>query len=112
MLRTRHSVLNFDPGKQDISFMLREAERDMWGFMRGEMRRSYKEILETLLKHEQEEYPRVIPNERSRYRKGFRAGYSSVTIKTSLGTIEIQRPRLRKQRYQSAILPRYTTVRL
>ncbi len=108
MLRTRHSVLNFDPGKQDISFMLREAERDMWGFMRGEMRRSYKEILEALLKHEQEEYLRVLPNERSRYRKGFRAGYSSLTIKTSLGTIELQRPRLRKQRYQSAILPKYT----
>ena len=46
MLRTRHSILEFYPERQDITFMLKEAERDLWGFMREEMRRGFKYLLE------------------------------------------------------------------
>ena len=88
--------------------MLKEAERDLWGFMREEMRNGYKELLENLLKHEQRDYLELEENQRSRERKGYRAGYSSITIKTSLGTIKIKKPRLRKQAYESNILPKYT----
>ena len=108
MLRTRHSILEFYPERQDITFMLKEAERDLWGFMREEMRRGFKYLLEGLLRYEQEEYLELERHERSRKRKGYRAGYSSITIKTSLGSIGIRRPRLRKQGYRSSVLPNYT----
>jgi len=108
MLRTRHSILEFYPERQDITFMLKEAERDLWGFMREEMRRGFKHLLEGLLRHEQEEYLELELHERSRKRKGYRAGYSSITIKTSLGSIRIRRPRLRSQGYRSSVLPNYT----
>lgn len=108
MLRTRHSILEFYPERQDITFMLKEAEKDLWGFMREEMRRGFKHMLEGLLRHEQEEYLELERHERSRKRKGYRAGYSSITLTTSLGSIRIRRPRLRKQRYRSSVLPNYT----
>jgi len=107
MLRTRHSVLDFAPERQDIDFMLREAEKDLWGYLRDEMKTQCKRIVEYLLQEEQREHLGLRRSERSAERDGYRAGYSRITIKTSLGTIEIKRPRLRVQTYLSKILPLY-----
>jgi len=76
--------------------------------MREEMRRGFKHLLEGLLRYEQEEYLELERHERSRKRKGYRAGYSNITIKTSLGSIRVRRPRLRRQGYRSNVLPNYT----
>lgn len=109
MLRTRHSVLDFDPDAQDLAFMLREAEQDLWGFLREEQRAHGKMILEYLLQDEQKEHLGLKRHERDNDgRDGYRAGYSRIRIKTSLGEMEIRRPRLRIQTYVSRILPLYT----
>lgn len=108
MLRTRHSVLDFDPDAQDLDFMLREAERDLWGFLRKDQRAHGKMIVEYLLQEEQKEHLGLKRHERDKDgRDGYRAGFSRITIKTSLGEIEIRRPRLRIQTYVSRILPLY-----
>jgi putative transposase len=108
MLRTRHSVLDFDPGKQDLGFMLHEAARDLWGFVREDQKAHGKMIVEYLLQEEQKEYLRLQRYERSgSERKGYRAGFSKIRVKTSLGEVEIRRPRLRVQEYVSKILPLY-----
>ena len=104
----RYDTLNFDAGKQNLTYMLKEAERDLWGFMREQSRINYKRLLEELLRFEQEEYLELESYERNPDRKGFRSGSTSITIKTSLGEIEIKRPRLRKQNYESKVLPKYT----
>lgn len=107
MLHTRHTVLNFDAGRQDIGYVLREAEKDLWGYLRDELKGHCKRIVEYLLQEEQREHLGLRKNERSPERDGYRAGYSRITIKTSLGAIEIKRPRLRAQTYLSKILPLY-----
>lgn len=102
----RYDKLNFEESKQNFSFMLKEAEQDLWGFMRENQRMSFKKTLELLLMHEQKEQLELIePNEDEDISK---AGFSDITLKTTLGHIVIERPRLRKQVYESVILPKYT----
>lgn len=109
VLRTRHSVLDFDRDKQDLAFMLHEAARDLWGFYRDGLKAHGKMIIEYLLQEEQREHLALKRYERGgSERKGYRAGYSRIRIKTTLGEIEIRRPRLRVQEYVSRILPLYT----
>ncbi len=109
MLRTRHSILDFDPGKQDLGFMLREASRDLWGFVREEQREHAKMILEELLREEQREHLGLRRYERGGgLRRGYRAGYSRLRIRTTVGEIEVRRPRLRRQSYESRLVPLYT----
>ena len=109
MLRTRHSVLDFAPDAQDLAFMLHEAARDLWGFLREDQIAHCKMILECLLQEEQKEHLGLKRHERDQDgRDGYRAGYSRIRIKTSLGEMEIRRPRLRIQTYVSRILPLYT----
>lgn len=108
MLHTRYSVLKFEPDAQNLAFMLKEAEKDLWGFLRGDGRDHSKEVIEMLLRYEQQEHLELKRYERSGTRKGSRGGYSSITLKTSSGIITIERPRLRKQTYKSKVLPLYT----
>jgi len=108
MLNTRYSVLKFEPDAQDLAFMLKEAEKDLWGFLRGDGRDHIKEVIEMLLRYEQQEHLELKRYERSGTRKGSRGGYSSITLKTSIGMITIERPRLREQTYKSKVLPLYT----
>jgi putative transposase len=100
----RYDKLNFEESKQDFAFMLKEAERDLWGFMRDNQRQSYKKTLELLLMHEQKEQMELAGADEDISR----AGFSPITLKTTLGEIAIERPRLRKQIYESMILPNYT----
>lgn len=100
----RYDSLNFEESKQNFAYMLKEAGNDLWGFMRENQRMSFKKTLELLLMCEQKERLELIePDE-----KISRAGFSPITIKTTLGHIVIERPRLRKQCYESTILPNYT----
>jgi putative transposase len=108
VLRTRHSVLDFDPDKQDLAFMLNEAARDLWGFVREEQKAYGKMIVEHLLQEEQKEHLGLKRYERGGGgRTGYRSGYSRIRIKTPLGELEVKRPRLREQSYESRILPLY-----
>lgn len=108
MLRTRHSVLDFDTDKQDLAFMLHEAARDLWGFVREEQKAYGKMVVEHLLQEEQKEHLGLKRYERGgEERAGYRSGYSRIRIKTPLGEIEVKRPRLREQSYVSRILPLY-----
>jgi putative transposase len=100
----RYDKLNFEESKQDFTYMLKEAERDLWGFMKDHQRKSYKKTLELLLMHEQKEQLDLIDTDEDISR----AGFSPITLKTTLGSITIDRPRLRKQAYDSMILPKYT----
>jgi transposase-like protein len=106
MRRGRYDSLEFDVGKQDLLFMLREAEQDVWSVLRGHQRNSFKKMLELLLNAEQEEQLELIniPREDPIHRSGFKP----ITINTHTGRITISRPRLRKQLYESKILPKYT----
>ena len=109
MPRTRHSVLDFDPEKQDLGFMLREAAQDLWGFIREEQRTHAKLIIEELLQEEQREHLGLRKYERGAgLRRGYRAGYSRLRIRTTVGELEVRRPRLRMQSYESRLVPRYT----
>lgn len=100
----RYDSLNFEESKQNFAYMLKEAENDLWEFMRENQRMSFKKTLELLLMCEQKEQLELIePDE-----KVYRAGFSSITVKTTLGHIVIERPRLREQVYESTILPNYT----
>ena len=38
----RYDSLDFEKSKQNLSFMLREAESDFWGFMRENQRKGFK----------------------------------------------------------------------
>lgn len=100
----RYDKLNFEESKQDFAFMLKEAENDLWGFMRENQKMSFKKTLELLLMYEQKEQLDLVEPEE----KIYRAGFSPITINTTLGQIIIERPRLRDQFYESAILPNYT----
>jgi len=100
----RYDRLNFEECKQNFTFMLREAECDLWGFMRENQKMTFKKTLELLLMHEQKEQLDLITPEEKLYR----AGFSPITINTTLGRIVIERPRLREQIYESTILPKYT----
>jgi transposase-like protein len=100
----RYDKLNFEESKQDFAFMLKEAERDLWSFMKDSQRKSYKKTLELLLMHEQKEQLDLIDTDKNISR----ADFSPITLKTTLGEIVIERPRLRKQIYESMILPKYT----
>ncbi|MBI5748903.1 MAG: IS256 family transposase [Nitrospinae bacterium] len=106
MRRGRYDSLEFDIGKQDLLFMLRQAEEDVWSVLRGHQRNSFKKMLELLLNAEQEEQLELIniPREDPVHRSGFKP----ITINTHSGKITISRPRLRKQLYESKILPKYT----
>lgn len=106
MRRGRYDSLEFDAGKQDLLFMLRQAEQDVWSVLRGHQRDSFKKMLELLLNAEQEEQLELInmPRENPIHRSGFKP----ITINTHTGRITISRPRLRKQLYESKILPKYT----
>ena len=106
MRRGRYDSLEFDAGKQDLLFMLRQAEQDVWSVLRGHQRDSFKKMLELLLNAEQEEQLELIniPREEPIHRSGFKP----ITINTHTGRITISRPRLRKQLYESKILPKYT----
>jgi len=89
--------------------MLREAARDLWGYLREEQRVHARMILEELLQEEQREHLGLRRYERGGAgRRGYRAGYSMMWLKTTLGEVGVRRPRLRKQSYESRILPRYT----
>lgn len=102
----RYDSLEFEESKQDLFFMLREAERDVWGVMRDYQRGSYKRMLELLLKAEQEEELELVNIVRDD--KLHKAGFSPITINTRVGKITISRPRLREQIYESEVLPKYT----
>lgn len=102
----RYDTLEFDVGKQDLCFMLKEAEQDVWGVLRGHQRESFKKMLELLLNAEQDQELELIniPRDNPIYR----SGYKPITINTTIGRVTISRPRLRKQLYESKILPKYT----
>lgn len=102
----RYDSLEFEGSKQNLSFMLREAEKDLWGLMRDYQRDNYRKMLGLLLGAEQKEKLELI-NAVSET-KVHRAGFKPITINTSLGKITVSRPRLRKQLYESKILPKYT----
>lgn len=101
----RYDKLNFEESKQNFAFMLKEAGHNLWGFMRENQKMTFKKTLELLLMHEQKEQLDLIINTEE---KPYRAGFKPITIKTTLGSIVIERPRLRKQAYESNILPNYT----
>lgn len=101
----RYDSLNFEIGKQDLSFMLREAEKDVWSMMRESSQNMYKKLLELLLIGEQKEQLELINREIEQ--KIYKSGFSPITINTSIGKITISRPRLRDQLYESKILPKY-----
>lgn len=102
----RYDNLEFEIGKQDLCFMLKEAEQDVWGVLRGHQRDSFKKMLELLLNAEQDQELELIniPRDNPIYRSGFKP----ITINTTIGRVTISRPRLRKQLYESKILPKYT----
>ncbi|MFH1753152.1 MAG: IS256 family transposase [Candidatus Omnitrophota bacterium] len=101
-----YDSLEFEASKQNLSFMLREAEKDVWGYLRHHRRGSFKKMLELLLKAEQEEQLEII--NLTRDQKIHKTGTKPITIKTSDGRVTIERPRLRKQLYESKVLPKYT----
>lgn len=102
----RYDSLEFEKSKQDLYFMLKEAETDVWSVMRGERRKTFKEMLELLLDAEQEEQLEIINLPRDE--KIYRSGFKPITINTTDGRITIERPRLRNQLYESRVLPKYT----
>ncbi len=102
----RYDSLEFEVSKQNLSFMLKEAERDLWGVLRDHRRNSFKKMLELLLGTEQEEQLEIINLPRDE--KIYKAGFKPITINTTDGRITIERPRLRKQLYESRVLPKYT----
>lgn len=106
MRRGRYDSLEFEIGKQDLCFMLRQAEQDVWSLLRGHQKDSFKKTLELLLSAEQEEQLELINIPRDN--PVHRSGYAPITINTTVGRVTISRPRLRKQLYESKILPKYT----
>lgn len=102
----RYDSLEFEGSKQDLFFMLREAQRDVWGVMKERQRNDYKRVLELLLKAEQEEELELANIVREDILH--KAGFKPITINTTLGKITISRPRLREQIYESRVLPKYT----
>ena len=52
----RYDSLEFEGSKQDLFFMLREAEREVWSVLRGHRANSFKKMLELLLRAEQYVY--------------------------------------------------------
>jgi len=102
----KYDNLEFEESKQNLSFMLREAERDVWGVLKDHRKNSFKRMLELLLCAEQTEQLEIInlPREEKIYKSGFKP----ITIKTTDGMITIERPRLRRQLYESKVLPKYT----
>lgn len=106
MRRGRYDSLEFEVGKQDLCFMLKEAEQDVWSVLRGHQRNSFKKMLELLLNIEQDQELELINIPRDN--PVYRAGYKPITINTTIGRVTISRPRLRTQLYESKILPKYT----
>lgn len=106
MRRGRYDSLEFEIGKQDLCFMLKEAEQDVWSVLRGHQRGSFKKMLELLLNAEQDQELELIniPRDNPIYR----SGYKPITINTTIGRVMINRPRLREQLYESKVLPKYT----
>jgi transposase-like protein len=102
----RYDTLEFEVSKQNLFFMLREAERDVWSLVRGYRRNTFKKMLELLLRAEQEEQLELI--NMTRDNPIHRSGFKPITINTTDGKITIRRPRLRKQLYESRVLPKYT----
>lgn len=102
----RYDSLEFEKSKQNLSFMLREAEKDLWGLLKDHRRDSFKKMLELLLGAEQEEQLEIINLPRDE--KIHRSGFKPITINTTDGRITIERPRLRNQLYDSRVLPKYT----
>ena len=102
----RYDSLEFEPSKQNLLFMLREAQRDVWGYLRDQRRGTFKKMLELLLKTEQAEQLEII--NLSRDEKVYKTGFKPITINTRDGRITIDRPRLRRQLYESKVLPKYT----
>lgn len=102
----RYDSLEFEIGKQDLLFMLKEAERDVWSVLRSHQKDSFRRMLELLLNVEQEEQLELIniPRETPVHR----SGYKPITINTTIGKVTISRPRLRRQLYESKVLPKYT----
>lgn len=102
----RYDILEFEESKQNLSFMLKEAEKDVWGLLRDHRRSNFKKMLELLLRTEQEEQLEIINLPRND--RIHKAGFKPITINTTDGRITIERPRLRKQLYESKVLPKYT----
>ncbi len=106
MRRGRYDSLEFEASKQDLCFMMRQAEQDVWSVLRGHQRNGFKNMLELLLNAEQEEQLELINIPRDN--PVHKSGYKPITINTTIGRVTVSRPRLRKQLYESKILPKYT----
>lgn len=102
----KYDSLEFEASKQNLLFMLREAERDVWGVLRDHRRGTFKRMLEFLLRTEQDEQLEII--NLARDKKIYKTGFKPITINTKDGRITIERPRLRRQLYESKVLPKYT----
>ncbi len=102
----RYDTLNFHEGKQNLAFMLKEAKEDVWGVVREAQKGNFKNLLEMLLNAEQDEQLELINVMQDK--PIYRSGFKPITINTTLGKIEISRPRLRQQLYESKVLPKYT----
>ncbi len=102
----RYDSLNFEVSKQNLAFMLKEAERDVWSVLKGAQRKTLKDLLEFLLCAEQGEQLELINI--TRQEPIHKAGFSSITVNTTIGKVTIDRPRLRRQLYESKVLPKYT----
>lgn len=106
MRPNRYDSLNFEVSKQNLAYMLKEAEQDVWSVLRGAQKQTLKDLLELLLCTEQDEQLELINITRDK--PIHKAGFSSITVNTTIGKITIDRPRLRKQLYESKVLPKYT----
>jgi len=102
----KYDSLEFEVSKQNLSFMLREAEKDVWGVLRDHRRGTFKKMLELLLNTEQKEQLEII--NLARDQKIHKTGFKPITINTKDGRITIERPRLRRQLYESKVLPKYS----
>jgi len=102
----RYDNLEFEISKQNLSFMLKEAKADVWGVLKGAQRKTFKEMLKLLLCAEQGEQLELMNITRDK--PIHKSGFKPITINTTIGKVTIDRPRLRKQFYESKILPKYT----
>lgn len=93
--------------KNDSTGIVHVNESEVRGFLEKLVKEAVKEVLEEVMSEEAEELVCASRYERTEERKDYRNGKRKRKVKTRVGEIELEVPRLRSLAFQTMVIERY-----
>lgn len=85
------------------------CQEKVWEFFRAQVRRMLKDLLEAFMEHRRDIFLQCDPFQRTATRTGYRNGYQERRLDTTLGSVQLRKPRVRdtEQPFDTLVLDRY-----